>query len=230
MNLRHRAHGGAGIFGGGLLVDGDGGGKAVDVVHVRLVHLPQKLPGIGGQGFHISPLSLGVDGVKGQRGFSRTGKPGEDHQTVPGQCPRSTFFRLCSRAPLMMIIFAMTIESFRCLLSASCAFQRCGIVRRRPCGFSPFRAKISSRSLAAFSKSRLPAAASICSSSRSMAICRSVSSICRRARCSGSPGDLHQFPHGGAHRLGRDAVFLDCIAAESPGGGWSPRWLCAWNR
>jgi hypothetical protein len=26
VDLRHRAHGGAGVFGGGLLVDGDGGG------------------------------------------------------------------------------------------------------------------------------------------------------------------------------------------------------------
>ena len=38
--LRHRAHSGAGVFGGGLLVDGDGRGQAVYLVHVWLLHLP----------------------------------------------------------------------------------------------------------------------------------------------------------------------------------------------
>ena len=40
VDLRHRAHGGAGVLGGGFLVDGDGGGKPLDIVHVGLVHLP----------------------------------------------------------------------------------------------------------------------------------------------------------------------------------------------
>ena len=84
VDLRHRAHGGAGVFGGGLLVDGDGGGKAVDHVHVGLFHLAQKHPGIGGKALHIAPLALGVDGVKGQGGLPRAGKAGEHHQLVPG--------------------------------------------------------------------------------------------------------------------------------------------------
>ena len=47
VDFRHGAYGGAGIFGGGFLIDGNGRGKAVDGIHVRLVHLAQKLPGIG---------------------------------------------------------------------------------------------------------------------------------------------------------------------------------------
>ena len=84
VDLRHRAHGRPGVLAGGLLVDGDGGGESVDIVHVRLLHLAQEHPGVRGEGLHIPPLSLGVDGVEGQGGFSGTGKAGHHHQFVPG--------------------------------------------------------------------------------------------------------------------------------------------------
>ena len=41
--LRHRADGGTGIVGSGLLIDGDRRRKPVDVVDVGLVHLPEEL-------------------------------------------------------------------------------------------------------------------------------------------------------------------------------------------
>ena len=47
VDLRHRAHSGTGVLAGGLLVDGDGRAEALDIVHVRLVHLPQEHPGVG---------------------------------------------------------------------------------------------------------------------------------------------------------------------------------------
>ena len=84
VNLGHRAHSGAGVLRGGLLVDGNSGAQAVDVVHVRLLHLAQEHPGVGAEGLHIAALSLGVNGVKGQRGFARAGQAGEHHQLVPG--------------------------------------------------------------------------------------------------------------------------------------------------
>ena len=77
-------HGGTGIFRGGLLVDGNGGRQTFDIIHVRLFHLAQKLAGIGGQAFHVPPLSLGVDGIEGQGGFSRSRQAGKHHQLVPG--------------------------------------------------------------------------------------------------------------------------------------------------
>ena len=40
VDLGDGTHGGAGVFGCGLLVNGDGGRKAIDVVHVGLLHLP----------------------------------------------------------------------------------------------------------------------------------------------------------------------------------------------
>ena len=91
VNLRHRAHGGAGILAGGLLVDGDGGRKSVDIVHIGLLHLAQKHPGVRTEGLHIPPLSLGVDGVKGQRGLAGAGKSGEHHQFVPGDVHINVF-------------------------------------------------------------------------------------------------------------------------------------------
>ena len=82
--LCHRAHGGARVLAGGLLIDGDGRGQALDVIHVGLVHLPQEHTGVGGQALHIPPLTLGIDGVKGQRAFAGAGKARQHHQLIPG--------------------------------------------------------------------------------------------------------------------------------------------------
>ncbi|MPM44871.1 hypothetical protein SDC9_91553 [bioreactor metagenome] len=82
IDFRHSAHGGPGVFGRGLLVDGNGGTEAVDVVHVGLVHLAQKHPGVGRKALHIPPLTLGIDGVKSQRGLARPAEAGQDHQLV----------------------------------------------------------------------------------------------------------------------------------------------------
>ena len=84
VDLGDRAHGGAGVLGGGLLVNGDGRGQSLDEIHVGLVHLTQKHAGVGGQGLHESAVSLGVDGIKGQRGFTRSRKSRHDHQLVAG--------------------------------------------------------------------------------------------------------------------------------------------------
>ncbi|OPY13165.1 MAG: hypothetical protein A4E69_01775 [Syntrophus sp. PtaB.Bin138] len=84
IDLGHGADRGAGIPAGGLLFDGDGRGESLDGLHVRLFHLLQKLAGVGGQGFHVAPLSLGIDGVEGEGGFARTGDAGDDHQPVAG--------------------------------------------------------------------------------------------------------------------------------------------------
>jgi hypothetical protein len=63
VDLRHRAHGGARIVGGGFLVDGNRRTQAFDRVHFRLVQLAQKLAGIGTEGFHIAALALRKNGV-----------------------------------------------------------------------------------------------------------------------------------------------------------------------
>ena len=52
------------VAAGGLLVDRDGRGQPLDVVHVGLVHLPQELPGVRGEALHVAALPLGVQRVE----------------------------------------------------------------------------------------------------------------------------------------------------------------------
>ena len=84
INFRHRSHRGPGIFRCGLLVDGNGRRQAVDAVHIRLIHLSQKLPGVARQALHVTALTLGIDGVEGQAALAGTGKAGKNHQFIPG--------------------------------------------------------------------------------------------------------------------------------------------------
>ena len=82
VNFGDGAYGGAGVFGGGFLIDGDGRAEPFNGLHIGLLHLPQKLPGIGGNTLHIPALAVGVDGIKGQAGFTGTGKPGKDDKLI----------------------------------------------------------------------------------------------------------------------------------------------------
>ena len=84
IDLRHRTHGGAGILGCGFLIDGDGGAQALNIVHIGLVHLPQKHTGIGAEGLHIAALSLGIDGIECQRGLAAAAETRQHHQLVAG--------------------------------------------------------------------------------------------------------------------------------------------------
>ena len=85
VHLGDGAHGGPGVAGGALLVDGDGRRQALDEVDVGLVHLAQELAGVGRQRLHVAPLALGVDGVEGQRALPRPRQPREHDQPIPGQ-------------------------------------------------------------------------------------------------------------------------------------------------
>ena len=84
VDLGDGAHGGARVLAGGFLVDGDGGGQALDVVYIGLLHLAQEHPGIGAQRLHIPALALGVQRLEGERRLARAGQAGEHHQLVPG--------------------------------------------------------------------------------------------------------------------------------------------------
>ena len=84
VDLRHRAHRGARVAGCALLLKGDGRGKALDLLHVRLVHLRQELSGIGRKRFHIAALPLGVDDVESQRGLAGPRRAADHHQLITG--------------------------------------------------------------------------------------------------------------------------------------------------
>ena len=83
VDFGDRGDGGSRIPGRGLLVDGDCGREPLDEVHVGLVHLAEELAGVGGEGLDVSTLSLGIDGVEGQRGFARAGEAGDDDEPIP---------------------------------------------------------------------------------------------------------------------------------------------------
>ena len=88
IDLGNRADRGPRVAAGGLLVDGDGRGQAVDEVDVGLVHLAEELPGVGRQRLDVPALALGEDRVERQAGLARAGQSGEDDHGVPGQVQR----------------------------------------------------------------------------------------------------------------------------------------------
>ena len=63
----------AGILGGGLLLDGDGGREPFDGVHVRFLHDAEELPGVRGEGLDVPALAFGVERIERERGFAGAG-------------------------------------------------------------------------------------------------------------------------------------------------------------
>ncbi len=72
VNLCHGSDRGARIMRGRFLVNGDRGRETSNFVDIRFVLELQELTGVTRKGFHVPPLSLGVQRVKCQGGFSRT--------------------------------------------------------------------------------------------------------------------------------------------------------------
>jgi hypothetical protein len=85
VHLGDRADGGPRVAARRLLVDRDRRGQPVDEVHVGLVHLPEELPRVRGEGLDVPALSLGEDRVEGQAGLAGTGQAGEHDHGVAGQ-------------------------------------------------------------------------------------------------------------------------------------------------
>src|SRR5207247_2933129 len=54
-------------------------------LHVRLLHLLQELPGVGGEALHVASLALGVEGVEGEAALAGAGGTGDHDQPVPWQ-------------------------------------------------------------------------------------------------------------------------------------------------
>ena len=67
-----------------LLLDRDGGGQALDMVDVGLLHQLEELACIGRQRFDVAALPLGIDGVEGEARFARPRQAGDDRQRVAG--------------------------------------------------------------------------------------------------------------------------------------------------
>ena len=59
-----------GIMRCGFLINRDGGGESIYIVHIGLIHLPDELARVGRQRFHITPLTLCKNRVECQRRFA----------------------------------------------------------------------------------------------------------------------------------------------------------------
>ena len=120
VNLCHRSHSGPGIPAGGFLVNGNCRGKAVDAVHIRLIHLSQKLPGIGGQGLHIPPLSLRINRIKRQRRLAAAGNSGNHRELVTGNVYIHIFQVVFPRAAdAQALLHTFSLASVFCLRTGS---------------------------------------------------------------------------------------------------------------
>ncbi len=84
VDFRGGGQGGAAGAAGVTLLDGKGGGKALDGVDGGGRQAFQMKPGVGRKTFEVAALSLGVDGVEGEGGFSGSGGAGEDDEAVLG--------------------------------------------------------------------------------------------------------------------------------------------------
>ena len=64
VDFSDRSHGRSRAAAGSLLLDRNGWTQAVDGVHIRPLHLVQKLARIGRKRLHIAALTLGVNRVE----------------------------------------------------------------------------------------------------------------------------------------------------------------------
>ena len=80
IHLRNRAYGGAGVLAGGLLVYGDNGAQAGDLIHVRPLHLSDESAGIGRESLHVPPLAFCKDRVERQRTLPAAAQTGDHRQ------------------------------------------------------------------------------------------------------------------------------------------------------
>src|SRR5688572_4799005 len=84
VDLGDRADGRSRVARRSLLVDGYRRGKALDEVDVRLLHLTEELPRVGGERFDVAALALRIDRVESERRLPRSGQTGDDHHLVAG--------------------------------------------------------------------------------------------------------------------------------------------------
>ena len=104
IDFGHRSHRGARIAQAVLLLDGDGRRDARHLLHVGFLDTFQELAGVGRERFDIAPLPLGIDGVEGQAGLSRSA-----HSRNHGQ----TFMRnLAIDIPEIVYLGASNLKNF----------------------------------------------------------------------------------------------------------------------
>jgi hypothetical protein len=82
VDLGDRAHGGARVVRGRLLLDRDRGRQALDEIDVGLLHELEELARVSRQRFDVAPLALGIESVEGKGGFAGAGEPRDHDEAV----------------------------------------------------------------------------------------------------------------------------------------------------
>ncbi len=98
VDLGDRPHRRSRVAAGTLLVDRDRRRQPVDLVDIRLLHLPEELAGVGAQALDIAPLALGVDRVEGQAGLAGATQSGDDDEPIAGEGDRHVLEVVLARA------------------------------------------------------------------------------------------------------------------------------------
>ena len=101
------------------LFNGNGRRKALDVVHVGLLHLIQKLPRIRRQGFDIFATALRKDRVKCQGGLPRAAQTGKDHQLISRNFEGDILEVVLSRPSNAYPILPHEFDFFCCLIGVN---------------------------------------------------------------------------------------------------------------
>ena len=81
--LGNGAHGRARIGRCGLLFDGYYRAEPVDAFHVGLFKYAHEMLGIGGEGVHVAPLALGINGIECQGTLAAPAQASDNHILAP---------------------------------------------------------------------------------------------------------------------------------------------------
>ncbi len=98
VDLGDRADRRARVAAGALLVDRDRRRQPVDLVDVRLLHLPEELPGVRAQALDVAPLALGVDGVEGEARLAGAAETGDDDEPITREGDRDVLEVVLARS------------------------------------------------------------------------------------------------------------------------------------
>ena len=82
VDLSDGAHCGAWVFVHALLLNADDRAEACDLVYIRTFHVADELSRVCRETLHITALSLGIDGVEGQRRLAASADAGDDYEGV----------------------------------------------------------------------------------------------------------------------------------------------------
>ena len=85
VDLRSGADGGAWVAVRRLLLDGDDGAQAGDLVHVWPLHVAHEVASVGREGVDVAALTFGEDGVEGERRLAASTHTRDDGEAVAGQ-------------------------------------------------------------------------------------------------------------------------------------------------